>query len=1217
MLIRNFVMLTFMSGLVTLGGCGSSDDNSSDSPSDSTNAPPVIELIGAEEVSIDIGDAYVEQGATATDPEDGDLTSEIEVSGTVNTNQSGRYDINYSVSDSAGSRAEKKRVVVVNDDDNASNQAPTIQLIGQSQLQLNVGETYNEPGATASDPEDGDISNRITISGSVNTVVPGTYTLTYSVSDSAGLSSSINRVITVIRVSAPTNQPPAISLIGASRITLNVGDRYVEQGATASDQEDGDITSRITIDSNVDTSNAGTYSVTYQVSDSTGSSISKSRTVIVIQPSAPNSAPEITLIGDAEIELIQGTEYEELGATANDAEDGDLTESIQIDASALNIKTPGVYEIIYRVTDSEEETRSVTRTVTVVANQAPVITLNGGTEQVTLLGGEYLELGATAIDEEDGDLTDSIIIDTSDLNLDEAGTYIVTYSVTDSANKKVSTERTVQVIDAGNGPTLSLSGPPTVTISLGMPFFDPGYSAQNSQGQDISAQVNITGEVDSEKVGVYTLHYEISETVSGLNLVRSLERQVIVETLSCPDDCASGCIQLAAYYLQCAEDLPSSEMLSNAVDIEVSQQECIAPCGVHFKANINGDFQVERPFHHLAYHWNFDDPSSYFRNLNENFEFGRGASRAQGPIAAHVFEEPGDYTVQLSVASKQGRYHYKTINIRVLAPEREFSANQTICFSEKGEFDGCPNGASHYEDWATLKTDFNRMDDVYLLFHAGETITVGEPLEPRGNDYVITRYGYGDDPVLWLDGDFGQAIRGMQVNSMSISYLNFLGSYDSATGLGDGYKSYPIYVGWGSTDTNNVTVYRNQLSGIKNCFRIQGGNGLVYTDNWCTNWQDYGSLQANARKLAYVGNKIKQSESARSGPGTKIEYLASYQADGTAKEFAYNFSDTTENFVLASHEDLAVRTISDSGDIVYYEHDQDYSLDIPSEIVTFNQAPENGLTIEIFHRRWADHGPIRVSEAYELVISQNDLFSNVGWFGEGLHHNPALRYNTNAVANHSGVIVENLIEGGTMAAVFEGANTRIGSNPGELLVERNIFTGTSSTYFGVRVAFGGSTFRNNVIQQPPIRTITNNYDAGLYFWENYSEGNGADPANFELPVEVYNNTIVNLSDDNLGSISQPNTYRDFLDVVNHTNHLNEPTFKNFTNINSLSYAPLANNADYHANPLLDQDFYISDESNFMATEDSPGLFDTLWGYGRTESTPLGATQTDAFRYIGL
>ncbi|HHD78235.1 MAG TPA: DUF5011 domain-containing protein [Epsilonproteobacteria bacterium] len=80
----------------------------------------------------------------------------------------------------------------------------------------------------------------------------------------------------------PDTTPPEITLLGESNVTLNVGDVYVDAGATALDDKDGNLTTYIIIENNVDTSNAGSYVVTYNVSDAAQNmALEVNRTVVV------------------------------------------------------------------------------------------------------------------------------------------------------------------------------------------------------------------------------------------------------------------------------------------------------------------------------------------------------------------------------------------------------------------------------------------------------------------------------------------------------------------------------------------------------------------------------------------------------------------------------------------------------------------------------------------------------------------------------------------------------------------------------------------------------------------------------------------------------------------------------------------------------------------------------------------------------------------------
>ena len=86
---------------------------------------------------------------------------------------------------------------------NTDTTPPVITLNGSSTIQLNVGDTWTDPGATATDETDGDITSSITVNGTVDTSTVGTYTLTYSVADAASNTASLTR--TVVVNPAPTS----------------------------------------------------------------------------------------------------------------------------------------------------------------------------------------------------------------------------------------------------------------------------------------------------------------------------------------------------------------------------------------------------------------------------------------------------------------------------------------------------------------------------------------------------------------------------------------------------------------------------------------------------------------------------------------------------------------------------------------------------------------------------------------------------------------------------------------------------------------------------------------------------------------------------------------------------------------------------------------------------------------------------------------------------
>ena len=158
--------------------------------------PPVITLSGSSNMTITQGTSYTEPGYTAVDNAAGDVTNNVVVSGVVNTAEVGIYQRIYKVKDFNRNWATVIRTVqVVAATDTV---APVLQLVGNSTLTIPLNTNFVDPGCTANDAISGIVSANISITGTVNTSVPGAYTLTYNVSDEAGnAASSITRTVIV------------------------------------------------------------------------------------------------------------------------------------------------------------------------------------------------------------------------------------------------------------------------------------------------------------------------------------------------------------------------------------------------------------------------------------------------------------------------------------------------------------------------------------------------------------------------------------------------------------------------------------------------------------------------------------------------------------------------------------------------------------------------------------------------------------------------------------------------------------------------------------------------------------------------------------------------------------------------------------------------------------------------------------------------------------
>ena len=155
------------------------------------------------------------------------------------------------------------------------------------------------------------------------------------------------------------NVPPIIELNGKDTITINVGETYQDEGATAT-YLDFDVTDKISVDNTLDINKTGTYKITYKVKlkyiKLTSTEV---RTINVIDANSP-----IITLTKNEITIDQNTKYNEPGYKATDSYDGDLTDQVKIE-NKVDTKTPGEYKVIYQVQDSSGNTFKTSRKVIV------------------------------------------------------------------------------------------------------------------------------------------------------------------------------------------------------------------------------------------------------------------------------------------------------------------------------------------------------------------------------------------------------------------------------------------------------------------------------------------------------------------------------------------------------------------------------------------------------------------------------------------------------------------------------------------------------------------------------------------------------------------------------------------------------------------------------------------------------------------------------------
>ncbi|MFM2153936.1 MAG: hypothetical protein RL199_2371, partial [Pseudomonadota bacterium] len=234
----------------------------------------------------------------------------------------------------------------------------------------------------------------------------------------------VNLNAAALSLSATANTAPVLTVTapaGGATTVASTGSVFF--AATASDAEQGDLSSSITWTFGTTTktgatasfvfNTAGTYTVTAKVTDAGGLAATQTATITVT-----NTAPTVTLTAPAggAASVPMGGSLT-VSASASDAEQGDVSSAVQwvqgattkTGASAtFTFPTAGTYTIAGGVTDAGGLTASTTVTVT-VTNTAPVLSLTAPAGGVaTVVAGGSVTFGGSAIDAEQGSLSSGI-----------------------------------------------------------------------------------------------------------------------------------------------------------------------------------------------------------------------------------------------------------------------------------------------------------------------------------------------------------------------------------------------------------------------------------------------------------------------------------------------------------------------------------------------------------------------------------------------------------------------------------------------------------------------------------------------------------------------------------------------------------------------------------------------------------------------------------------
>jgi PKD repeat protein len=237
--------------------------------------PPIIELIGSKTTFSEIGYPYVDEGAVAHDVVDGDVSADIVVTGSVDTSKASTttpYLIRYNVKDEKGNEAEEvvREVWVTND-----RTPPVVSLLGDNPMAIELNQAFFDPGATAMDARDGDVSSSIIVQHSIDITRVDSYNVAYTAYDSWGNTATKTRKLLV-----EDRIKPVITLLGPDTLAMPIGGTLNDPGAEVTDNYYTNLTYKAV--NNVKPAKEGWYIIRYNAEDPSGNKADEVRRTVKV-----------------------------------------------------------------------------------------------------------------------------------------------------------------------------------------------------------------------------------------------------------------------------------------------------------------------------------------------------------------------------------------------------------------------------------------------------------------------------------------------------------------------------------------------------------------------------------------------------------------------------------------------------------------------------------------------------------------------------------------------------------------------------------------------------------------------------------------------------------------------------------------------------------------------------------------------------------------------
>jgi PKD repeat protein len=504
---------------------------------------PEIVLQGADTVSLAACGqlSVVDTGTYAIDEIQGRI-NQVQRTVQVDASTPGLDSIRYEATDSSGNTAVRYRYVQVGRDQTA----PQASLQGADTVTTPVLNAYTDPGLAGQQDTCSGIAE-VSTDDQVNTDELGIYPYTYTVADSAGNATQLTRYVEVRDTTAPT-----FTLQGDDPLEVELDSDYREPGiSNLTDNYWGGDNLSLNIDNPVLTGGVDTFTVTYTVTDGSGNTTTKERTVVIEDRTAPEvSLPQGLSAGDT-VAVQAGVEAD-IASRVSVSDNSRSKVTLDRSGSYFSILDDqgrpaalGVYEGTWTFSDGSGNTATLDLVVEVIDTRAPELSLKGQrTTNIERWERSRYEDFDTAVTVSDNHVIAEKRVDTQASYFSEyvadsfvTGYYELRYEAVDSAGNTSSIKRFIRVNENITGLTddqpaaeLQLYPNPTegqLTVNIDGTIEEGRMQVLNSRGQVVR---NVTGTaqqlegtyrvgLSGEPAGMYFLQITTPETTTNKQFI--------------------------------------------------------------------------------------------------------------------------------------------------------------------------------------------------------------------------------------------------------------------------------------------------------------------------------------------------------------------------------------------------------------------------------------------------------------------------------------------------------------------------------------------------------------------------------------------------------------------------------------------------------------------------------------------------------------------------